>query len=189
MAQQYLKMTEHRFEVDRLQEELKAWPDVWNELPWRTRAYTNSPHREIDDIWVRYNPLRNFDGNWEKFNGPHEAEWYPVAWRIPSVIELVISLATKLEAKEVGAVLVTRVPPGKQVYPHVDGGWHARYYEKFVIQVASSPGQSFNFEGESLDARPGECYWFDNSQSHWVLNPTSEERISLIVCVRREKCH
>jgi mannose-6-phosphate isomerase-like protein (cupin superfamily) len=189
MAQQYLKMTEHRFEVDRLQEELKAWPDVWNELPWRTRAYANSPHREIDDIWVRYNPLRNFDGNWEKFNGPHEAEWYPVAWRIPSVIELVISLATKLETKEVGAVLVTRVPPGKQVYPHVDGGWHARYYEKFVIQIASSPGQSFNFAGESLDARPGECYWFDNSQSHWVLNPTSEERISLIVCVRREKCH
>jgi hypothetical protein len=178
-------MTEMTFHVDALREQLALHPEVWNEIPLRTQQYEGSPHREIDDIWVRYNPLKNFKGDWTKFNGPHEPAWYPVAEKIPAAVTLCVSLAKYVEAQSLGAVLITRVPPGKQVYPHVDGGWHARYYEKFVIQIASAQGQTFNFEEESLDARPGECYWFDNAYPHWVLNPTSEERISLIVCVRR----
>jgi hypothetical protein len=185
MAEQHLKMTDMRFEIEQLRSELTLHSEIWNQIPLRTRTYKHSPHREVDDIWARYNPLRNFDGDWNKFNGPHKAEWYPVVSWIPSVIDLSLELADQVGSKQIGAVLITRVPPGKQVYPHVDGGWHARYYEKFIIQIASAPGQSFNFEGESLDARPGECYWFDNAFPHWVLNPTSEERISLIVCVRR----
>lgn len=189
MANKYLGMTEMKFDISRLKRELDLCPEIWNEVTLRTRYYKGSPHREVDDIWVRYNPLENFTGDWNKFNGPHEAEWYPVAQKIPSVVDLCLGLATRLMTLQVGAVLITRIPPGKQVYPHVDGGWHAGYYSKFVIQIASAPGQSFNFKNESLDARPGECYWFDNSHTHWVLNPTKEERISLIVCVRREKCH
>jgi len=189
MADKHLGMTGLTFPVATLHEQLAAHPEVWNEIPLRTRMYEGSPHREIDDIWVRYNPLKNFHGDWSKFNGPHEAAWYDVTEKLPAVIQLSVMLANKLLAKSIGAVLITRVPAGKQVYPHVDGGWHAGYYEKFVIQIASSPGQTFNFEGESLDARPGECYWFDNAFPHWVLNPTKEERISLIVCLRREKCH
>lgn len=183
-----LRMTEMSFDkelIESLRKELEASPEVWNEIRYRTREYPNSPHREIDDIWVRYNPLKNFRGDWSEFNGPHVSEWYPVARKLPSAGILACELAVKTRALALGAVLITRVPPGAQVYPHVDGGWHARHYEKFVIQIASAKGQTFNFEGESLDARPGECYWFDNSAPHWVLNPTSEERISLIVCVRR----
>lgn len=189
MANEHLKMTEMKFDVSRLKRELDLHPEVWNEIPLRTRHYSHSPHREVDDIWLRYNPLANFDGDWNKFNGPHKAEWYPVTSKIPAAVYLCFDLIRQMKIEQMGAVLITRVPPGKQVYPHVDGGWHARYYEKFIIQIASAPGQSFNFEGESLDARPGECYWFDNAYPHWVLNPTNEERISLIVCVRREKCH
>ena len=190
MAQQHLKMIEHKFDVSRLREELVTHSEVWNEIPLRTRMYKNSPHREIDDIWVRYNPLENFKGDWTDFNGDHPAKWYEVSRKLVSASILALDLAVLQGCRgtDIGAVLITRVPAGKQVYPHIDGGWQAENHDKYIIQIASSPGQSFNFKDESIDARPGECYWFDNSAPHWVLNPTSEERISLIVCLRREKC-
>lgn len=191
MAQQHLRLLGFRFDVSDLQKELAEHPEVWNEIGLRTRMYKNSPHREVDDIWVRYNPIKNFRGNWTEFNGDHPAEWYPVSHKLWHAAELAMDLAVLYECSihDIGAVLITRVPSGKQVYPHSDGGWQAENHEKFIIQISSAPGQSFNFENEKLDARPGECYWFDNSAPHWVLNPTSEERISLIVCLRREKCH
>lgn len=189
MAQQHLRLLGYRFDVSGLQRELAAHPEVWNEIPLRTRQYKNSPHREIDDIWVRYNPLRNFKGDWKDFNGDHPAEWYPVSNKLTWAVTLAQDLAELLDRQSIGAVLITRVPPGKQVYPHIDGGWQAENHDKYIIQVKSARGQSFNFEGESLDVATGGCYWFDNSAPHWVLNPTSEDRISLIVCLRREKCH
>ena len=190
MAQQHLSLIPLTFVISELRDQLVAHPETWNEIPYRTKMYKNSPHREIDDIWVRYNPVENFKGDWIDFNGDHPAEWYPVVEKIPEARILAEELAFALYGNEarIGAVLITRVPPGAQVHRHVDGGWQAENHEKYIIQIASAKGQSFNFENESLDARPGECYWFDNSAPHWVLNPTSEERISLIVCLRREKC-
>ena len=189
MAKQHLRLIDCSFDVSGLEKQLYDYPEVWNEIPLRTRVYKNSPHREIDDVWVRYNPLKNFSGNWADFNGDHPAEWYPVCEKLWWARELAQNLSDLQNERAIGAVLITRVPPGRQVYPHVDGGWQAENHDKYVIQIASARGQSFNFEGESLDARKGECYWFDNSAPHWVLNPTTEERISLIVCLRREKCH
>jgi Aspartyl/Asparaginyl beta-hydroxylase len=182
-------MTALRFDVERLKRELEESPEVWNEIPFRTRVFEGSPHREVDDVWVRYNHFRNFNGDWAKFHDRHESEWYKVCEKIPSARRLSRDLANALQTSELGGVLLTRVPAGKQVYPHRDQGWHAGYYEKFVIQIVSAPGQMFCFEDEELNARPGECYWFDNSYLHWVKNPTEEDRVSLIVCVRREKCH
>lgn len=174
----------HAFDVEPIIKELDAHPEVWNEIKLRTEPPT-SPHREVDDIWIRYNPLSNYQGDMSAFNGPHVGEWYPVVDKLPSVKLLCEALQELLQASEIGAVLITRVPPGKQVYPHVDGGWHAATFEKFCIQVKGNKDQAFCFDGEELRAEPGDVYWFDNSKSHWVINQSDSERISLIVCLRR----
>jgi len=157
---------------------LMANPHLWNEHRGRTE-HPDSPHHGVDDIWARYAAPEVVDKQ-----QPHESVWYPSANILP-VRELVMPLMSYVGGERLGGVLITRIPPGKQVLPHTDPGWHARYYEKFAIQIASAPGQEFCFHGEQLEPRPGDIYWFDNSQEHWVTNPTHYERITMICAIKK----
>jgi Aspartyl/Asparaginyl beta-hydroxylase len=184
----HLRMTDLTFNVEPLHAQLRRNPQIWNQIPYRTQ-FAWSPHREVDDIWVRYNALENFTGDGPAFNSEHRSVWYPVISQIPEAKLLALELFSLVAGERLGGVLITRVPAGKQVYPHTDPGWHARYYEKFIIQVTGNDRQRFCFKDEELVAQPGQCYWFDNQFEHWVVNDSDEDRISLIVCLRRETCH
>lgn len=158
---------------------LKRQPWLWNTNTERT-APLQSPHNQVDDIWVRFNPTKNTDE-------PHFSEWYPAWYALPELKPIVFDLMRQVEGEQLGGILITRIPPGKRVLPHVDFGWHSAYYDKYIVQVESSPEQSFNFEEEALFARPGDIYWFDNSKNHWVDNPSKVDRISLIVCIKNNR--
>lgn len=162
-------------DVRELVEQLKQ--PVWNRQPERLYG----PHSKLSDIWVRY--AATYDP--EKMHEPHESVWYPVADEIPAVFSLVDQVMDLVQGQKLGGVLITKIPAGEECKPHRDGGWHARYYEKFAVQLASAEGQAFCFENERLSAVPGEVYTFDNSHTHWVENPTSEDRMTLIICIRR----
>lgn len=164
--------------------QLARHPELWNQHTMRTEAY-GTPHREVDDIWVRYNPWRNFKGDPEAFNAEHVSEWYPCVHFIPAAWSLARQVMRKVGGKTLGGVLLTRIPPGGQVRPHVDHGWHAGHYEKFAAQIKGNKDQAFCFEGTELRPEPGDLYTFDNSKRHWVTNDSDSERITLIVCVRR----
>jgi hypothetical protein len=164
--------------------ELSADPGLWNEHRLRT-ADPRSPHREIDDIWGRYNALANLDpANPAAFNEPHAAEWYPVAAKLPSLQPFVEALAHALGAATIGGVLITRVPAGKQVYWHRDAGWHAQEHRKFCVSIAANHEQTFEFEREQMRSDTGDCFEFDNAFPHRVLNPAATARVSLIVSLR-----
>lgn len=180
----------YTFDPTPLLAELAEHPEVWNEITHRT-AHPNSPHREVSDIWVRYNDLKNFNGNMARFNGPHKSVWYPVSEKLPSVKALSEELAEALEAECLGGILITKVPAYKQVYPHADSGWHAGFYQKVGMQLAGNEDQAFCFDDGELSAMPGETYWFDNHVRHWVRNDSSEDRITLIVTLKWEQptCH
>lgn len=171
------------FDVRELVAQIEATASVWNR--YTTRLY--AAHSKVSDIWVRYNAWENFTDR-ATFNGPHESVWYPVVSDIPAVKPLVLDVMRCVEGERLGGVLITKIPPGEQVAPHRDGGWHATYYEKFAVQLASAEGQAFCFEDARLSAAPGELYTFDNSQTHWVENNSSEARMTLIICIRRSLC-
>lgn len=170
-----------QFDIAPLANQLAGHPEIWNQYRWRTE-HPRSPHREVDDIWVRYNAIENLGPH---FNEPHEAVWYPVVQKIPSVKALVFDVLHAVGGEHLGGVLITRIPVGKQVYPHVDQGWHAVSHDKYAVQICGNSEQSFCFEDESLSALPGELYRFNNQAPHWVLNPSDQDRITLIICVRR----
>lgn len=158
---------------------LQAHPDLWNQHTARTEDPA-SPHHGLDDIWARYGEAeRAIDGQ------PHDAKWYPAADML-GIKAMCHDLMRAVEGVELGGVLITRIQPGKEVKPHTDPGWHARRYEKYGVQITSAPGQQFCFEGEALETRPGDVFWFDNQYTHWVMNPTNYERVTMIVCIRRE---
>lgn len=165
--------------------DLEAHPELWDEYSLRTTAY-GTPHKEVSDIWVRYNPWRNFTGDAAEFVlGEHESEWYPGAAKLPSVRKLVDQVIDLTGYDKLGGVLITRICPHGEVKPHIDNGWHARYYDKFAVQLMSNDEQGFHFDSGSLVTKPGDLYTFDNSYTHWVTNPTDEYRMTLIICLRK----
>lgn len=155
-------------------------PELWNQHTTRTTD-PSSPHYGLDDIWARFgDPTRAEDGL------PHDSFWYPAA-DVLGVKQLCLNVMHHVGGVELGGVLITRIPPGRECRPHTDPGWHGLRYHQFAVQIASAPGQRFCFDGESLESRPGDIFWFDNQFSHWVTNETTYERITMIVCIRKEE--
>lgn len=159
---------------------LQAHPELWNVHRQRTEDMF-SPHHEVDDIWCRYAALEDFDNP-----GPHESIWYPGIIEALPVQGLVMPLMNMVGGERLGGILITRIKAGHSVKPHHDNGWHAKYYQKFAIQIQSSPGQFFCFEDAKLEPKPGDVYWFDNSFTHWVTNDTPHDRITMIVCIKTD---
>lgn len=170
--------------VDGLVKQLDAHPEAWNTHTQRTAAYA-TPHKQVDDIWVRYNDWANFDGDRVAFNDEHTSVWYPVVGKIPDAWSLARRVMRLVNGRRLGGVLITRIPPGGEVKPHIDTGWHAGYYEKFAVQIKGNKEQAFCFEDGELRPEPGDLYTFDNSRTHWVRNDSDHERITLIICIRR----
>lgn len=153
-------------------------PQLWNQNKGRTE-HESSPHYGLDDIWVRY-AADGVDASL-----PHDSIWRECADLLP-VKELVMPLFNAVGGTRLGGVLITRIKAGKECKPHTDPGWHALFYEKYAIQIQSSPSQKFCFDDKELESMPGDVYTFDNSFTHWVTNPTEYDRITLIICIRRD---
>jgi hypothetical protein len=168
--------------------ELDAAPEIWNLHPHRRVAYgtdfVQGPHADISDVWIRYNDISNMKGDMAAFNDVHESVWYPEINKLPSVYRTVFDVMRFVCGERLGCVLITKIPAGKQCKPHIDQGWHSRYYDKFAVQIAGNDKQAFCFEGESLVTKPGDLYTFDNSFLHWVTNDSDEDRITLIICIK-----
>jgi quercetin dioxygenase-like cupin family protein len=159
-----------------------AW---WNFHGPRREKYA---HNQTSDLWVRYNDWANYDEEkgLHAFNLEHESVWYPVSTDIPELQQIVLEVLRGIgDEVELGGVLITRIPPGGEVAPHRDVGWHAEhYYDKYAVQLLGNADQSFNFEGHSLSPEPGEVFWFNNQEKHWVYNDSKEDRMTMIICVR-----
>jgi hypothetical protein len=169
--------------VSGLLEELDANPQVWDEHTSRTKP-DNSPHHGLSDIWVRYNDWANFTGDTKAFNDEHDAVWLEPSIVLPSAKKLAKSVMAMVGGDRLGMVLITRIPAGGKVLPHIDQGWHARYYDKYAVQIKGNADQAFHFDGESLSPEPGDLYTFDNAYTHWVTNDSDVERITCIICIR-----
>jgi hypothetical protein len=174
-----------RFDVSQAVKELHDHPELWNVHTLRTDRY-NTPHSGISDIWVRFNDWANFDGDPVAFTmRPHDSVWYPAAQTLPAIVKLIHQVYDYVVGENLGGVLITKIPPGASVLPHIDSGWHAEHYEKFAVQLQGNERQAFHFEEAELSPHPGDLYTFDNSRLHWVTNDSDEDRITLIICIRR----
>lgn len=169
-----------RFDVTGVQKALEKAPELWDQHPQRTSP-KDSPHHELSDIWARF-----AEPNTGYPDGSHDSMWYQPNSLLP-VRDIVYGLMTAVRGDRLGGVLITRIKPGQMCKPHTDSGWHARYYEKYAVQIASAPEQAFHFHGHELVTEPGDVFWFDNSHEHWVTNNSDSDRITMIVCIRTER--
>lgn len=169
-------------------EPLKAWLNncnLWGEFTMRSDA-EGSPHKEMTDIWVRY---RRFDdclksGDWSPFAEPHESEWLK---DIPEVKYISDKLMSYLDGEQLGGILITKLSPDGKIAPHLDGGWHAEYYDKYYIPIKNESGSKFFFDECSIEPTEGETYAFRNDKTHWVENNSKSDRIAMIICIKQNK--
>lgn len=177
----YIKIAEG-LNVDQINKEIEANPHVWNSVKDRTENPT-SPHREVDDIWVRYSDLERFRSE-EKYE-PFIPRWYDVAEDLPSIVDFSFLMMSAVEGENLGAVLVTKIPAGGKVYPHVDTGWHVEFHDKFYLHLESNDGVEFCWsDGQKIKPKKGDLYWLDNTKEHWVNNNGNTDRTTLIVCIK-----
>ena len=166
--------------VEPLRVALAAHPELWDQRTERT-APEGSPHHGLSDIWARFADTKTMQAD-----DSHDSVWYAPADVLP-VREIVFPLMALVWGERLGGVLITRIKPGQVCKPHTDPGWHARYYDKFAVQIEAAPEQAFHFEGTSLVTEPGDVFWFDNSYTHWVTNDSQRDRITMIVCIKTER--
>lgn len=154
-------------------------PQLWDEHPIRT-THPGTAHAEVSDILVWFNDISNP----EAVANDREVVPFPAWSQLPQIRPLVFTLMRWVEGVRLGRVIVTRLPPGKEIAPHVDGGAPATYFERYQIALQSLPGCLFRAGDEVVQMRTGECWRFDNTQLHSVVNNSADDRLALIVDVR-----
>jgi hypothetical protein len=163
-------------------------PELWDERIKR-KDDEKSPHRSMSDIWVRYNDdtYAKDSGDYSKFNDLHYPIWYPAINHLPMIRPLCIGLMGKMGATHLGGVLITKIPPGGSIEPHIDSNWHAKFYNcKLYIPLQTNNKCYNRCEDEIVVMETGQCWYFNNTVDHEIRNNGYDDRITLIICMRVE---
>jgi len=164
-------------DVTALTHALHTRPGLWNRNSLRRATAELS---ECDDIWLRFPTEADCAGG----VGALECVNYPALAELPQVRPIVFSLMRQVEGERLGPVMITRLAPGKRIYPHDDGVAHTSYYKRYQIALQSLPGVMFRAGDETVAMRTGEIWWFDNSIEHEVVNNSPDDRLAMIVDIR-----
>lgn len=172
--------------------ELQTNHDLWNQHTLRT-VTPGSPHREVDDIWLRMNDLDKCrQADTDPIYVDHcESINYPAASRLPATRVLVMSVMAMVHGERLGRVIISRMAPGAQITEHKDIGpdltkWYDNepYYSRFHIVIQGFPGSLFHCEDETVSMRTGEVWWFRNDLNHSVQNNSADDRIHIVCDIR-----
>lgn len=162
---------------------LQMQPELWDQHNER-KDFDGSAHKCVSDIGLRFNDLKNLDQGYDKYTAEHDSVWLPAAAKLPQIRPIVFGLMARCEATRLGGVLITRIPPGGHVLPHIDTGWHPEYYQlKVYVPILSNSQVVNRVEDEKVIMAPGDAWYFDNTKEHEVVNGGSTERITLIICM------
>lgn len=176
-----------KFNVKPLVDQLAAKPELWDQNTERTRD-PRSPHHGCSDIWLRYNALENKGDDYRAWTEQHVSSWHPAYRELPALAPIVFNAMHLARATSLGGCLITRIPPGGQVKPHADTGWHPRFYNTKLYIPLIAPGDCTNYSGASRTVMgEGEVWCFDNTIEHAVVNRSkTEARVTLILSTRTE---
>lgn len=163
---------------------IHAQKELWDTNPLRT-THPASPHTQAHDILLRFNEITK--GEEAKVIDEHESVNYPAWYKLPQAQAMVFDLMRTVNGLRLGRVMITKLVPGAVIAPHVDGGSHAAYYERFHITLQNNPGSVFKCGDETVHMAAGEVWWFDNQVEHSVVNNSGDDRLTMIVDIQVAK--
>lgn len=171
--------------VTPLMQELQRQPELWDQNTLRTK-HPGTAHSQVSDIWLWFNRLPK--NNDEIFQVVNDKEVIPYkGWRLlPSARPIIFALMNQVQAVRLGRVMITRLPPGKEISPHKDGGAPATYFQRYQVALQCLPGNVFNIGNENVGFVSGQVWHINNKEEHSVINNSKDDRIVMIVDLRSE---
>lgn len=163
--------------------QIKQAPELWDANDLRTK-HSGSAHSEASDIWLRFNEIPD---NPETVIDDKICMNYPAFYTLSEAQSIIFPLMARVKGESLGRCMITRLAPGKRIYPHADMGAPAEYFERYHIALNVAPGVQFRCGDEYADMRTGDVWWFNNCIEHEVINNSSEDRITMIVDIRSFK--
>lgn len=164
--------------------DLDRQPGLWNQHGERTAS---GVHRAVDDIWLRFRAYHELTSP-EAFGEPFTPVFYPAWHALPHLRPIVFGLMARVGAVQLGGVLITRVPPHRQVDPHDDRGrWHPEFFTtKLYVPLITNPDCFSTCADERVAMERGDAWIFDNLLVHSTVNDGETDRITLIISTRVE---
>jgi hypothetical protein len=160
--------------------ELFHHPELWEGDDIRRTYSADSPHKATQDVLVRFS-----DTDDPNIGDQLQCEWLPATAHLPAAKELAMLLMRSYRGEQLGRVMITRLPPGKEITPHADTrGKYANFYSRYHVPLQSDPGCVFDCGEERVHMQPGEVWWFNGHLTHAVINNSSRDRLNLIVDLR-----
>lgn len=171
--------------VTPLMNALQRQPELWDANPIRTQ-HPGTAHAQVSDILLRFNDLSEYlrTGDPTTITDDREAIAYPAWDKLPQVRPVIFDLMRTVEATRLGRVIITKLPPGREITPHEDQGAPAEYYERYQVALQSLPGSLFHIGEETVNFRSGDVWMIDNRTIHSVQNNSADDRIVMIVDLR-----
>ncbi len=166
--------------VTPLMNALYRQPELWNQFPIRTK-HPGTAHSDVSDILVWFNSLEQAQ---EGIVDDKETIPFPAWEKLPQLRPFIFDLMRTVEGTRLGRVIITKLPPGKEITPHVDQGAPAEYYERFQLAIQSLPGALFHIGDETVNFRTGDMWQINNAVTHSVQNNSSDDRIVCIMDIR-----
>lgn len=160
--------------------QIKQNSSLWDQNTLRTR-HSGTVHAEASDIWLRFNEIPE---NQESVINDKVCINYDPFTILSESQNIIFSLMARVKGESLGRCLITRLMPGKRIYPHADMGAPAEYYERYQIPLINDPGVLFRCGDEQVNMKPGSVWWFNNQIEHEVINNSKNERITMIVDIR-----
>lgn len=163
--------------VEPLLAQLRGNPQLWNIDDSWSRDKQGSAIYDVDTIVLRFN----------RSSFPGLNDWSKPAFEILSgAQEIIFDLMRAIPGEHLGKVLITRLPAGETIAPHIDQmpPGIPPYYQRYQIPLSVLPDVKFICGDEEVQMKPGEAWWFDNQVTHSVVNHSSDERISMLTDIR-----
>lgn len=163
-----------------LLQQLYSNQQLWGQDQIRKDYAKESPHKQVQDILVRFSDTAD-----KGIGDCIQCEWKDPAFLLPAAKIMALAVMGMMAGEQLGRVLVTRLPPGKEILPHSDIiGKYAAYYTRYHIPLISDPGVSFHCGGDAVNMSPGTVWWFNGHTQHSVVNNSASDRLNLIVDCR-----
>ena len=173
-----------RLDISRARAELADNLHLFGEF--NARAEAGPIHAQMSDIWLRYGDVSQMTltGDYSKISNEHDSVWLK---DLPELKRVCFDVMALVDGERLGGVLITKLPPGGEILPHSDQGWHADYYDKYFVPLENENGAVLGFDEGVIMPLIGDVWAFDNSYTHWVKNNSKSDRIAMVVCIKQNK--
>ena len=159
-----------------LRDEINSLAPFWWQV-YTARTMSITHHQHTRSILIR--KLQNQDETYTPVEEGHESVPTPYAELLSKTHKTILGFAEKYRLG-LGRVVVVKLNPWAQAYRHYDSEIYLRGRNRYHLVIEAGKNNILSSGFETIAAKPGEIWFFDNKVMHRAHNKSSMSRIHVI---------